>query len=64
MISSLSHSSKKFAVQLLNNELLIKELPEIEIKNYGDYGIKYITEKMNSEIIEDTLFWKKYSQIK
>jgi hypothetical protein len=64
MISSLSHSSKKFAVQLLNNELLIKELPEIEIKNYGDYGIKYITEKMNSEIIEDTLFWKKYIQLK
>lgn len=64
MISSLSHSSKKFAVQLLNNEFLIKELPEIEIKNYGDYGIKYITEKMNSEIIEDTLFWKKYIQLK
>lgn len=64
MIASLSHSSKKFAVQLLNNELLIKELSEIEIKNYGDYGAKYLIEKMNSEIIEDTFFWKKYLLLK
>ena len=64
MIASLSHTSKKFALQLLNNELLVNEFPDIEVKNYGDYGAKYLIEKMNTEVVEATLLYKKYLSLK
>ena len=64
MIASLSHTSKKFALQLLNNEMLVNEFPDIEVKNYGDYGAKYLIEKMNTEVVESTLMYKKYLSLK
>ena len=63
MIGSLSHSSKKFALELLNNTLLIDELPETEIKAYGDYGAKFFAENIGWDSIKETLLWKKYTQL-
>lgn len=60
MISSLCSTSKDFAILLLNNELLLKELDKKERENYRDYGFKHFVEKTNKEIAESTLFWKKY----
>lgn len=64
MIASLSSTSKKFALQLLNNDLLVKNFSDVEIKNYGDYGAKYLIEKMNTEVVEATLLYKKYLSLK
>lgn len=60
MISSLRSSNIDFTIHLLNNQRLNNELNENEIKNYADYGIQYLIDKIGEDKVKNTVFWSKF----
>ncbi|RKS02849.1 hypothetical protein [Flavobacterium sp. 102] len=64
MIASLCHSSKNFALQFINSEVLINDVTmEEEIINWGKYGAKFMIERIDKGKVESTLLWKKYLEL-
>ena len=59
MLSSLFDTSKKFCIELLNNEHLVNNLNESKINQFLELGTKYFIEKFDQETIESTLIWKR-----
>lgn len=63
MISTLSHSSKSFAIQFLHNEFLANNLLNHEIISICEFIKKETHPKIVNESIDDSPLWKKYLEL-